>query len=427
MLDIEAAYRNSALFRQLESIATGKRVLPNSRARRHHYNPRLIIRGFAGSARDGGRQLYRLDVRRGTPKRSSVENAGSELRYYRFTDDEGRPHNRVEAFFSIVESHAAEALTRLLGMTQALSGPDRATLSFFFALLDGRTPAGTARTAAFSDTTMRLLLATECADPQAFAARYRETIREGSDEEIEATRQRMVDGLRNGEIAFPDPKANALQLSLHSAGSSCQEIFMMRWSLLRACDGEFITSDRALAMHDPSPKHPWSAQAWRSSPDVETTIPLSSDTCLLITPGPPITEERDISRERLERINLRTYGWAERYVYGSSQQTVVELRRLAKARPRDIVRPRALKQVLLVEADPNDDALLREHLRRGWPGRFAVKGIEHDYVVLGSTGDPVETVERAIRAAQIAKERAYASAVQGRPAMDPVDPRALDN
>ena len=91
------------------------------------------------------------------------------------------------------------------------------------------------------------------------------------------------------------------------------------------------------------------------------------------------------------------------------------------------MRPRAAKQVLLVEAEPNDDELLREHLRRGWPGRFAVKGIEHDYVVLDSTGNPVETVERAIRAAQIVKERAHAGSVQGQSAMDSLDPRALDN
>lgn len=425
MLDVDAAYRNSPLFQQLEAFATGGWTLPDSRARRHHYNPRLIVRRFVGRANDGSQQLYRLDVRTGTPKRTSVDNAGSELRYYRFTDDEGRPHNRVEAFFSVVETHAAEALTRLLAVPHALSEPDRATLSFFLALLDGRTPGGSARTAAFSDTSMRLLLATECADPQAFAARYRDTLGADSDEEIEATRQRMVEGLRNGDIAFPDPKANALELSLRSAGSSCRDIFMMRWTLLRACAGEFVTSDRALAMHDPSPKYPWSAQAWRSSPGAETTVPLSSDTCLLITPGPPVTDEREIAREDVERINLRTYGWAQRYLYGSSQQTVSELRRIAKARPRDIVRAIAPKQVLLFEAHPDDDALRREHSRRGWPGRFAVEGVEHDYVVLDSTGDPIETVEQAVRVARAVTDRSRRAAPAGPPRVEPVDPRAI--
>jgi hypothetical protein len=426
MLDVDAAYRNSPLFQQLEAIATSGWTLPDSRARRHHYNPRLIVRRFVGRAKDGSQQLYRLDVKRGTPKRTSVDNAGSELRYYRFSDDEGRPHNRVESFFSIVEAHAAEALTRLLAVPHALSGPDRATLSFFFALLDGRTPGGTARTAAFSDTSMRLLLATECADPQAFAARYRDTISEGSDEEIEATRRRMVAGLRTGDVAFPDPKANALKLGLQSAGSSCKDIFLMRWSLLRARDGEFVTSDRALAMHDPSPEYPWSAQAWRSSPDVETTIPLSSNACLLVTPGPPFTDERGIARETVERINLRTYGWAQRYLYGSSQQTVVEMHTAAKKRPRDVVRPITPKQVLLFEADPSDDALSREHGRRRWPGRLAVEGVEHDYVVLDSPGDPIETVEQAARVAQVVKDRSGAYASPDRPRIEPVDSCAID-
>ena len=105
---------------------------------------------------------------------------------------------------------------------------------------------------------------------------------------------------------------------------------MMRWAVLRARDGEFVTSDRAVAMHDPSPRYPWSAQAWGSSPDVETTIPLSSNACMLITPGPPVTEESEVAREGVERLNLRTYGWAHSYIYGSSQVIVTGLRRLAK-------------------------------------------------------------------------------------------------
>jgi len=205
VLSVGSAYRDSPLFQHLKAISAGARPFPETRARRHHYNPRLIIRGFVGRDEGGAQSLFRLDAQTGAPKRTSVDNAGSELRYYQFRDEDGREHNRVETFFSIVETHAAEALNRLLAQPRELSEPDRATLSFFFALLDGRTPAGVDRSAAFNDTTMRLLLATECADPTAFAARYRSAIGEASDEEIEATRRRMESALREGEIAFPDP------------------------------------------------------------------------------------------------------------------------------------------------------------------------------------------------------------------------------
>ena len=79
---------------------------------------------------------------------------------------------------------------------------------------------------------------------------------------------------------------------------------------------------------------------------------------------------------------------------------------LPKARPRDVVRPKPPTQVLLFEADTDDDDLRREHRRRGWPERFSVKGVEHDYVVVDSSGTPVEAVEHATRAAQAVKQRA---------------------
>ena len=108
---------------------------------------------------------------------------------------------------------------------------------------------------------MRLLLATECADGQAFAERYREAIGNDSEEKIEAARHRMIEALRDGDIAFAEPQAEALRANVRSAGSSCQEVFLMRWTLLRAYDAEFVTSGRVLAMYDSSPKYPWSAQA----------------------------------------------------------------------------------------------------------------------------------------------------------------------
>lgn len=425
MIDLEAAYRNSPLFAQLEAVGTGKRPMPESQARRHHYNPRLIIRGFVGRARDGSQQLYRLDVRSGKPQRTSVDNAGSELRYYRFNDEGGRPHNRVEAFFSIVEDHAAAALIRLLTAPHALSAPDRATLSFFFALLDGRTPAGTARMAASSDTIMRLMLAAECADSQAFDEQYRELLGKESATEMEDVRLRMVDGLSSGEISFENPKARGLEASVRAAGSVCQDIFMMRWTVLRTRGCGFVTSDRALAMHDPTPRYPWSAQAWASSPGVEVTIPLRSDVCLRITPGPPVTEERAIGRGDVECTNLRTYGWAQRYVYGQSQQCVANLRSLAKSRPRDVVRPRSPKQVLLIAVDPSDNGLRDEHRRRGWPERLVAEGVEHDYVVLDSTGDPVETVQQAHCAVELAKRRGSSGPGPSAALMTDVDPRSL--
>jgi hypothetical protein len=110
-----------------------------------------------------------------------------------------------------------------------------------------------------------------------------------------------------------------------------------------------------------------------------------------------------VDRRGVEAINLRTYGWADRYIFGRSQEVVADVRRLAKARPKAVPVPRPPRQVLVFEAEPGDDRLAREHVRRGWPPRLPVRGVPHDYVVFGPGENPVE---RCIKTSDVMRRRA---------------------
>jgi hypothetical protein len=66
-------------------------------------------------------------------------------------------------------------------------------------------------------------------------------------------------------------------------------------------------------------------------------------------------------------INLRTYGWAERFVYGRTQEVVQGVRQNAKRHPDKVIRPRAPMQVLFEPADPDDPTVGAEYVKRGLP------------------------------------------------------------
>jgi Protein of unknown function (DUF4238) len=349
-----------------------------------------------------------LDVRSGATKWVDPGTAASRTRFYRLTDDDGTAHQRFEFYLSRVESHAANAVRRLCARPGALSPGDRATLSIFFALLEGRTIAGLDRLSRLAQTSLQTLVAARLADPGGFAEDLGRAVGMNDPEEVERQRQWTISALKDGRIKLANPKEIAIDLLLQSTGDTAQLIYQMRWDLLDAAQGAFISSDRGLAMHDPKPLYPWSGHAILSSPKAETTIPLDPDHCLLLRA--PTGEQIDtgvgtieIDPQKVSLVNLRTYGFAAEYVFADSQRVATELRGDAKRRPGLVVKPRPNHQVMLIDAEPGDDRLAREHRARGWPERLSVRGESHDYVVLD---DDETVVERSIDMSVLGKSRA---------------------
>lgn len=399
--DLDAAFRASSLFQQFERLgAPDADPLPDAEAKRHHFVPQFLLRNFIEAGRD---RLFQLDVQSGRTQAIKPGAAASRRHFYSVIDEEGNRDSRVESYLGVVESHAARALNRLLDDPAALEPGDRATLAYFFGLFGVRTPQAAERTAAGSDVIMKMMLAARVTHPDVFARDYREAIGEGPEVEIEELRLEMLAALEEGRVHLDDPRAHAIGLGLQMSADLAAVIFLAEWTLCRT-EGFFITSDAGLAMYDPTPRFPWSGNGWFSSPGAQTTIPLSRTHCLLITPGDDASMGIvDAEADKTDAINLRTYGWASDYIYGHSQEAVAQVRRLAKRRRDDVVRPRPARQMILIDADPADTSLADEHARRGWPRQFYVEGQLHDYLVIGIDGAPVET---GARASQLARQRA---------------------
>ncbi len=124
-----------------------------------------------------------------------------------------------------------------------------------------------------------------------------------------------------------------------------------------------------------------------SSENSETTLPLSDTNCLVMRPVPADSglAVREISLAEVETLNLRIYGWADKYVFAKSQATLDAVRAASRRRPADVIRPKPFCQVALLEPDPDDVSLAEANVRRGWPAQLPNdRGELRDYVVIPS-------------------------------------------
>lgn len=360
--------------------------LEKNEAKRHHFLPQLLLRRFAFA--EGGRDgIFQMKATgRAAPRKVGLKGAASRNRLYSILDEDGELSNRHEGYLALIEDHAAPALDHLLEDPGSLSPGERATIAFFIAVQTMRTPAAAAQIDAAAEMAFQNVATESLSDRAAFAERHREFFGTDADEaEIERYRKEMIDGVREGRVKLVASRGGALAEGLSHAVELVPAIIEFDWTLLRAAGGGFIACDRGFATYDPTPPVPWAAQGLLSSENSETIVPLGDAACLLLRPLPAGggLSTREADPKEVERLNLRTYGWSEEYVFGKTQATLVATQRAARRRPADVDRPRPFCQVILIEPDVEDDSLVRENLRRGWPGRLPnAKGEPRDYVVI---------------------------------------------
>lgn len=374
--------------------------MPDTAAKRHHFVPKLLLKRF--SPRKG--RIWQLERKTGQVLDVSIEKAASRRRLYEFLhNDQGVRTSRMESWLSLVESHASKALRRMEhpGPIIGLADWDRATIAFFLAILSIRTPAALRKAEQVGIETMQIHFGSGWSDAEGFARQQAEKFPDMDAGEIEELRLKALRELETGGIGYEDPAGAAMRTLMSASGTVAQTISNSRWGVLHATDGEFVTSDVALAMHDPEPRFPWSAQAWRSSEAVEVTIPLSSEACLFITPGPAEFHRVDVNREEVNEVNMRTLGWADRFLFGGSEDLLQELLSLAARQPELVIEPKPRRSICLVELEEGDESLAVEHQRRGWPTYLAAPNPEtgkrqvFEYMVVGEDGEPLEVAARA--------------------------------
>ncbi len=399
--------RESPLRAQLREIAAGRQSLPHSVARRHHFVPAFSLAQFAQPAGSRTGWLSQIDVRTGTPQRTRPQDAAFDRDLYTYEDQQGELSRSVETFFSVVEQHAALSLERLREDPAAISPQDRETISFFLALQESRTPAGLIRIEQMRQVVFEIQASLDLSNASSFRKAFAsEVIESLSPSELEEMRLRLRQQLLNGQVRYEAPRAGALKQILNVATEIAMEIYSLDWTVLTATGDEFVTSDRPISMVDTTPEHPWSGNAWKSSPGAISFYPLSPTSGLFITPGEECGYSLASSRpDQVRRLNLMTLGWADRYVFGTSQQVVCRVRQQSRDYPGEVAVRRSPRQVILVPPDSLDSSVTADYVRRGWPKGFLVADNDGQrrpmgYVVVDFDDPPGVAARKAMEIAE---------------------------
>ncbi len=377
----------------------GEQSLPQSTATRQHYVPAFSLAQFAQPVSRKG-WLQQLDVQSGKPDRTRPEDAAFRPDLYTYEDSQGEMSRSVEAFFSIIEKHAAPALACLRESPADLTPQDRDTIAYFLVLQESRTPAGLTRSERLRQAAMEIQAGMDLASTSRFREAFKsEVVDSLSLEELEEMRGRMQRQLLEGRVGYASPRTGALSQIIKGAGELAKDVYSLDWTVLTAEGAEFITSDRPVSMVDLTPEYPWSGNAWNSSSGAISFYPLSPTVGLFMTPGDCGFSLATSTPEQIRRLNLMTYGWAEQFIYGTTQEVVTEVRGQARRHPTEVAKRKSLKHVLLVPADRLDPSVAAEYERQGWPRRIPGEGPDGKLQLMGyvviDLDEPAGTAARA--------------------------------
>lgn len=346
----------------LEGLARGERKLPNCDGERHHYTPQFVLKKFRGA--DG--QLFQLDKTDGSCALIKPKDAAWDPNLYTVDSVTGEHDGIVEGLLSVAENFAADSLKRLLTTQAKFTEEDRGNLAFLLAIQEQRAPGWLLE---FEErlTEMGTMWATvqlaNMAGPKGKQRRAREAAK----------------ALTDGTVTIRPTKENVLTTALLGVAHTVGLIYSLPWTLLRAKAGAFVISDRPLTMHDPTPPHEFAGAAWVSSPLAVVTMPLSSSACLRICPSDRCRfSERDTSKQ-IDRINLRTYGWARRFVYGRSAELLRDLHARALAEPQSVPAPTKKRSVMLEDIATADPAVAQKNAVSGLPRYVPIRDTDGSF------------------------------------------------
>jgi hypothetical protein len=390
----------------LRGLERGEKTIPNCEGERHHYTPEFLLKKFRGP----GRRLFQLDKTDGSCEEVAAKEAAWDRNLYAVESDTGEHNGIVEGFFSVAEGFAAPSLSLLLNAPARFTDADRGNLAFLLAIQEQRAPGWLEefeqRLSEMATVAATVELA-NVAGPKGKRRRAREA----------------AEAIVEGAVTIKPSRENLLSTSLMGISYTLGPAYWLPWTVLRAKQGAFICSDRPLTMHDPTPPHKFSGAAWMSSELAVTSMPLGSKACLRICPSDRDCRpfgDRSVVKQ-VDRINLRTYGWATRFVYGPSADVLEALHARALADPEAVPVPAKKRLVMLEDLSTADPEVAVRNAARGWDRYVTMREKDGSYrLVSYEVIDSLDDARRSVAPRRLHEddgEKQWASALDaGHPA-----------
>jgi hypothetical protein len=198
-----------------------------------------------------------------------------------------------------------------------------------------------------------------------------------TDEEIEAFQQDLRASLDQGRVQVEATRDHEV-MGMFMAANEIAEVIAAKttWTVIHSeAPNEFVISDHPVSIYDPDAP-PGHGVGWVSSPNVESTLPVSRFECLSFRPGPAVVREEQASAARVADINLRSYASTEWAYYGSGQRIVQGVRADAR-RQRGLVslyEPRKPHLFVLEKKDESEVMFVtRNYTPKGKPVRGFIR------------------------------------------------------
>jgi uncharacterized protein DUF4238 len=302
-----------------------------------HFVTAAYLGGFTP---DGSRdsQLYVYERKTERMFRAVPDKTAKRRNCYSAPVAEGEFDDTVDTMLTALEGQALPSLSKLVAGDYNLSTFERALLALLIAFQEFRTPwtrkIFQQMQEDLTTSTMHMM-----ANQPGVMERMFEEMKVKGDTDGSVTPDQVRDALREKQIvARAHPQAD-LHLIAHMGQEIGNIYTRMQWTVVRATEGDFLTSDAPVVRHDPDFKGGVYGGGLFSS-TAEVWFPLSKQACIVITHDqagekkffellaagrrqeaeavrrelPPIREVR-IKQSAVDRINQFTIANADRFVF----------------------------------------------------------------------------------------------------------------
>lgn len=330
--------------------------------KRQHFVPLFLLRRFALKEGRWQGHIFRLATRGGPARPAVPRSEAAKNRYYDLPKELVGKF-QPEALLGRIESGAATALGRL-ERADLLSAENFAYLAYFTALQTNRTPQDRAEARFFDEFMARQFNELRFSARDQTVEFLRKTNPALSEEEAEAERQRILEDLNADRLRFessPEREVASMFLGLNDAVT--QFLSRCDFTLVQIAGSvELVLPDTGYTRYDPNPKLRGAGSGFVGTDTVETVIPVTPTSALVVTPGSGRVGYGEAGPEYAEDLNLRAWAQSEVCVYGRGQQVVVAAKTLAKRRGADLIprkrQPRTLWILERQAGDPEDAPVL---------------------------------------------------------------------
>jgi hypothetical protein len=198
-----------------------------------------------------------------------------------------------------------------------------------------------------------------------------------SEEEAEAARLEILHDLNAGRLVLESSAEREVASMFLSLNNSVEHLLSQCDFTLVQITGsvELVLPDTGYTRYDPFPRVPGTGSGFLGTETVETVIPLSPGSALVVTRGSGSLGYGEAGPEYAEDLNLRAWVQAAVCVYGRGQSAVVAARVLARRRRADLAarqrRPFTMWILEHGEGDPEGGPVLGKG--------YSVEGVREEW------------------------------------------------